>query len=330
VPRRIIFPAKGAVDIVPFDVPAPAAGQVSVRTLYSLMSIGTETTILHQQYDAGTHFAARFTFPQLKTGVQAIARVEAVGDDVAEFQPGDVIFMRMAHTSHWTLDASLCSPVPAGLDLEAACWCGLAKTAFRAAHAAPFRLGSDVLIVGAGPVGQMTVRWARAAGARRITVVDLSQLRLQLASAGGATDVHLGPLQELRTRQTRGAAGPEFELIVDTTGNPQVFADALGYARPLGKLVLLGDTGYPSRQCLTSDAMTRGLTIVATHDHQDRGGWTQRRIDDLFFKLVGDGTFRLDGLLTHRFRPDDCVAAYALATDRRHDAVGVLFDWTNG
>ena len=328
--RRIIFPAKGVVEIAPFDVPAPAAGQVSVRTLYSLMSIGTETTILHQKYDPDTHFAARFRFPQLKTGVQAIARVEAVGDDVSEFRTGDVIFMRMAHTSHWTLDASQCSPVPAGLDLEAACWCGLAKTAFRAAQAAPFQLGSDVLIVGAGPVGQMTVRWARAAGARRITVVDLSELRLRLASAGGATDVHLGPLQELRTRHAQGTPVPEFELIVDTTGNPQVFASALGFARPLGKLVLLGDTGYPSRQCLTSDAMTRGLTIVATHDHQDRGGWTQRRIDDLFFKLVGDGTFRLDGLLTHRFRPDDCVAAYALATDRRDDAVGVLFDWTHG
>lgn len=328
--RRIIFPAKGVVEIVPFDVRAPAAGEVSVRTLYSLMSIGTETTILHQKYDADTHFAARFKFPQLKTGVQAIARVEAVGDDVSEFQAGDAVFMRMAHTSHWTLAANLCSRVPAGLDLEAACWCGLAKTAFRAAHAAPFRLGSEVLIVGAGPVGQMTVRWAHAAGARRITVVDLAELRLQLASAGGATDVHLGSLLELRNRPGWDTAEPGFELIVDTTGNPQVFASALSYARPFGKLVLLGDTGYPSQQCLTSDAMTRGLTIVATHDHHDRDGWTQRRIDDLFFKLVGDGAFRLDGLLTHRFRPDDCVAAYALATDRRDEALGILFDWTQG
>jgi 2-desacetyl-2-hydroxyethyl bacteriochlorophyllide A dehydrogenase len=328
MPQRIIFPARGVVELVPFDVRPPAAGEVSVRTEYSLMSIGTETTILHQRYDPDTHFAARFRFPQLKTGVQAIARVDAVGGGVVEFRKGDVIFMRMAHTSHWTLDASQCSPVPAGLDLESACWCGLAKTAFRAAHAASFQLGSEILIVGAGPVGQMTVRWARAAGARRIAVVDLSELRLRLATAGGATDVHCGSLLDRRGRLVTDPVNGGFEMIVDTTGNPHVFASALGYARPFGKLVLLGDTGYPSRQCLTSDAMTRGLTIVATHDHHDRGGWTQRRIDDLFFKLVGDGAFRLDGLLTHRFRPEDCVAAYALATDRRDDAVGVVFDWT--
>jgi 2-desacetyl-2-hydroxyethyl bacteriochlorophyllide A dehydrogenase len=324
-PRRIIFPSKGAVSLAPFELRAPDAGEIQVRTLYSLMSIGTETTILHQKYDPGTHFAARFRFPQLKTGVQAIAVVERTGAGVSEFQPGDRIFMRMAHTSHWTLDASACSRVLDGIDLRSACWCGLAKTAFRAAHAAPFRLGGDVVIVGAGPVGQMAVRWARSAGLRRIAVVDVAQSRLAHAMHGGATETLASPLDECVDRLR---AGGSCELIVDTTGNPAVFAAAMAAADPFGRLVVLGDTGYPSRQCLTSDAMTKGLSIVATHDHHDRDGWTQRRIDELFFKLVADGSFRLDGLITHRFRPEDCVAAYALASERREDAVGVLFDWT--
>ena len=56
--RRIIFPARGAVEIVPFDLPVPMAGQVSVRTLYSLMSIGTETTIL-QSYGSVVRYLNR-------------------------------------------------------------------------------------------------------------------------------------------------------------------------------------------------------------------------------------------------------------------------------
>ena len=324
--RRIVFPSRGTVSLDPFELREPNAGEIRVRTLYSLMSIGTETTILHQKYDPDTHFAARFKFPQLKTGVQSIAVVERTGDGVSEFQTGNRIFMRMAHTSHWTLDAALCSRVPDGVDLRSACWCGLAKTAFRAAHAAPFRLGGTVVIVGAGPVGQMTVRWARSAGLRRITVVDLAESRLAHAVRGGATETLLGPLHECVERLR---AGGGCELIVDTTGNPSVFAAALAAADPFARLVVLGDTGYPSRQCLTSDAMTKGLSIVATHDHHDRDGWTQRRIDELFFKLVVDGSFRLDGLITHRFKPEDCVAAYALASDRREEAVGVLFDWTD-
>jgi 2-desacetyl-2-hydroxyethyl bacteriochlorophyllide A dehydrogenase len=325
--RRIVFTAPGEVTLQSFELRAPGDGEVRVRSLHSLMSIGTELTILHGRYDPGTHFAARFGFPQLKTGVQTVAEVEAVGDGVTEFAPGDRIFMRMGHTSHWTLEAAACSPVPREVDSKTACWCGLAKTAFRAAHAAPFELGGAVLIIGAGPVGQMAIRWARAAGMRRIDVADLADLRLELADRGGATARHRGSLAELRAELLAGTAGEGFGLIVDTTGNPAVFAEALGVAARLGRLVLLGDTGYPSRQCLTSDVMTKGLTVVATHDHQDRGGWTQRRIDELFFELVCDGRFQLDGLITREFRPDDCIEAYALVTQRREEVVGVLFDW---
>ena len=326
--RRIIFPARGQVGLDPFEPRAPDAGEIRVRSLYSLMSIGTETIILHARYEPGTHFAARFSFPQLKTGVQTVAVVEAVGEGVQEFAIGVRVFMRMAHTSHWTLPAAQCSPVPADIDPKLACWCGLAKTAFRAAHAAPFALGGNVLIVGAGPVGQMALRWAHTAGMQTIAVADLAPLRLELAAAGGATYCSEGPLAATRAPLLAAAGRDGYDVVVDTTGNPAVFAEALGLVAPFGKLVLLGDTGYPSRQTLTSDVMTRGLTIVATHDHHDRGGWTQRRIDALFFQHARSGTFPLAGLITHEFRPEDCGQAYALATEQRDRAVGILFDWT--
>ncbi len=162
--RRIIFPEKGAVALETFDLPVLSAGHIRIRTRYSLMSIGTETTILHQRYDPGTHFARMFSFPQLQTGVQAIGEVEAVHSTVSEFKPGEFVFMRMAHGSHQVLPADRCSAVPAGIDLKSACWCGLAKTAFRAAWAGRFEAGAHVLIVGAGPVGQMALRWATASG----------------------------------------------------------------------------------------------------------------------------------------------------------------------
>jgi 2-desacetyl-2-hydroxyethyl bacteriochlorophyllide A dehydrogenase len=328
MPRRIIFPEKGRVRFEPFEPRAPGDGEVRVCSQYSLMSIGTETTILHAKYDPGTHFAARFSFPQLKTGVQTIATIDALGAGVTEFKTGERIFMRMGHTSHWTLPAAQCSPVPGDIDVKNACWCGLAKTAFRAAHVAPFALGGNVLIVGAGPVGQMALRWAKSAGVEKIAVADLGALRLQLAARGGATHCFQGPLTELTDALLACSGRNGFDVVVDTTGNAAVFSQGLGVVGTFGKLVLLGDTGYPAKQCLTSDMMTKGLTVVATHDHHDRGGWTQRRVDALFFKLVRDGAFPLDGLITHEFSPAACEEAYALASNRREEAIGVLFDWT--
>ena len=325
--RRIVFPERGKVALLNFEPRAPEAGEVQVRSRYSLVSIGTETTILHAKYATDTHFAQRFSFPQMKTGVQSVAVVETVGSGVSEFAAGDSVFMRMGHTSHWTLDAALCSPVPALPDLKPACWCGLAKTAFRAAHMAPFTLGGQALIIGAGPVGQMALRWAKASGMRSIVVVDTPPLRLALAGRGGATALIAGELDAARERLLE-LSGGGFEIVVDTTGNATVFGQALGVVAQYGKLVLLGDTGFPAQQHLSSDMMTRGLTVVAVHDHHDRGGWTQRRIDALFFKLLQDGSFPLEGLITHEFAPEACEDAYELAPERRAEAVGIVFDWT--
>ncbi|MGH8035524.1 MAG: hypothetical protein ACREO9_09885, partial [Lysobacterales bacterium] len=117
-------------------------------------------------------------------------------------------------------------------------------------------------------------------------------------------------------------------LVIDTTGNPSVFSSALSAASMFGKVVLLGDTGFPGEQCLTSDVMTKGLTIQATHDSHDRDGWTQRRIDSHFFTCVKDGRFDLSGLITHEFAPEACATAYAMAEQQREQVMGILFDWT--
>ena len=329
MPRRIIFPARGQVALQDFELPDPGPEEIRVRTLYSLMSIGTENIILNQQYDPGTHFAKIFSFPQLKTGVQAVAEVEQTGSGVADFEVGDHIYMRMAHGSHQVLAAGNCSHIPDGIDLKQACWAGLAKTAYRAAWAGRFEPGQHILVIGAGPVGQMAIRWASNSGADSIAVVDLSPIRLEHAKRGGATQTFNAPiadcLDDIQAINT--GAGPS--IVVDVTGNAAVFQYALAAAAKFGKVILLGDTGYPSQQCLSSDVMTKGLTIQATHDSHDRDGWTQRRIDELFYNHVLSGDFNLDGLITHEFLPQDCVQAYALANQQREQVMGILFDWSD-
>lgn len=328
MPKRIVFPKKGRVELQEFDLPDVGPADIQVRTLYSLMSIGTETTILHQEYAPGTHYDRIFSFPQLKTGVQAIAQVESIGAEVKDFQIGDRIYMRMAHGSHQVMPEALCSPVPDGIDLKSGCWCGLAKTAYRAAWAGRFESGGSVLIIGAGPVGQMTIRWASAMGVSELVVADLSAMRLDHARCGGATGVLHGSIDEFEHDISSMDNGEGPPLVVDTTGSPAVFALALAAAGHFGKVLILGDSGFPGKQCLTSDVMTKGLTIQATHDSHDVDGWTQRRIDALFFDLVGQGKFDLTKLITHEFSPTECADAYALASEHREQAVGILYDWT--
>lgn len=327
--RRIIFPNPGEVTLEGYELEAPAPDDLLIRTLYSLMSIGTETTILHRRYAPDSHFARMFSFPQLQTGVQAVGVVEQAGAEQSDFNAGDLVYMRMAHGSHQVQAASQCSPIPTGIDLKLACWAGLAKTAYRAAWAGEFGSDQDVLIIGAGPVGQMLTRWASVMQCPQITVVDISPYRLAHATAGGATKVLQGDisnhLQEIQT--LNNGNGPS--LVIDITGSAKVFQSALAAAGKFAKVIVLGDTGHPQQQCLSSDVMTKGLTIQATHDSHDLDGWTERRVDELFFSLVASGRFELQNLISHTFLPQSCAQAYQLADTERETTMGILFDWTD-
>jgi 2-desacetyl-2-hydroxyethyl bacteriochlorophyllide A dehydrogenase len=327
VPGRLVFVEKQRVELEPCALVPPETGQVLVRSAYTLMSTGTECIVFNREFEPGTIFeawAGRFPF---EPGYLVAGRVEELGAGVSAFAPGDPVFLRRTHASHHTVDVEACTRLPRGLDLRDAAWCGLAKIAFRGAHAAGFAAGGRVVIVGAGPIGQMLVRWARASGMETIAVVDPAPLRLELARRGGATAVIARPLAEAGDALRPLFGGRRPELVVDTTGNAAVFPDALRALARFGKLVLLGDTGRPSEQRLTHDVIGKGLTIVGVHDLHDRDGWDERKIHRAWLALVGSGRFPLDGLITHEFAPNDCVAAYALANARRSDTLGIAFNW---
>ncbi len=328
MPQRIVFPEPGKVELRSFELPRPGPQDLQLRTLHSLVSIGTECTLLHQRYERPSHFSKMFSFPQLKTGVQAVARIEAIGAEVRGFSIGQPVYIRQAHCSHATLPSKDCSPIPAGADLRQASWAGLAKTAYRAAWAGRFGPGQNVLIIGAGPVGQMAVRWAHVMKAESITLVDPCQSRLDMAALGGRVRGLCGEAAQCQEALAEIADGQGASGVVDSTGHPEVLGDALNAAGRYGKVILLGDTGYPSQQHLNSAMMSKGLTLQAVHESHDIDGWTQERIDSLFFDHLVSGQFQLQGLITHEFMPEDFERVYETACGDPRDVMGLLIGWS--
>lgn len=324
--RRLVMPAKREVTLEEFELTRPLPGEVRVRTLCSLMSTGTELTVFNQRFAPGTHWEMYAQLPH-RPGYTVIAEVEAVGPEVDWPPVGQRVAIRRSHASHHILPPAACSPVPGQLDSRDAAWFALAKIAFRGAQAADYRLGDRVMVIGAGPIGQMSVRWARAAGAWPITVVDGVEERLELARRGGATTVIGKPIGQLLDEGGLSDEAERPTVVIDTTGNPAVFTDALRVAAKFGRVVILGDTGMPHEQHLTSDFIRKGLTLVGAHDMQVRNGWKERQIDDLFFAFATSGRFDVGGLISHTFQPEEYAQAYDLADARRGQTMGILFDW---
>jgi 2-desacetyl-2-hydroxyethyl bacteriochlorophyllide A dehydrogenase len=327
---RIVFPEPRRVALESFDPPPVERGMVAVRARYTLMSAGTENIIFNRRYAPGTHWDAWVRYP-MYPGYAGVGEVVEAGPDVDDLTPGTVVAARFTHASDHVVSAQQCVAVPEHIDTAAVPWFALAKIAFMGARAGGYRLGSRVLVVGAGPIGQMSVRWASAAGARAVIAVDTERQRLALATAGGATAIVALPAGECRAEIERLTGGALADVVVDSTGSADVFAHCLGLAAHGGKVVVLGDTGSPAEQHLTSDVITQGLSIVGAHDSHSMlvPAWDgDRSIHELFFDLVTSGRFNLGGLNTHTFEPSARAEAYALANERLGDTMGILFDWS--
>lgn len=324
--RRLVFPEKQSVLIETFDPGLPGKGQVRVRTHLSLMSTGTENIVFNRLFDPGTNWDNWVKYP-FYPGYTAVGVVEALGEGVDKLRVGDRVAYRFGHQSHAVGDAASCYPIPESLPFEQAVWFALAKIAFHGAKAAGYRLGDRLLIIGAGPIGQMSVRWARAAGAAEILVVDTAVHRMPLAKAGGATATITAPIDQAREAILEAGGGELPRVVIDSTGNAAVFAAALGLAADHGRVVILGDTGQPTLQTLTTDVINRGLTIVGAHDTHNTPEWNDSTITRLFNDLAVTGRFPLEGLTSHVFKPDQCAEAYATANRERASTMGILFDW---
>ena len=319
--EAVVFPQPGKVELCEVELPELGPGQLLVRTRVSLISTGTEGIVYNGGFAPGTHWDQWFSYPH-RPGYSLVGEVIDVGNEVTGFHPGDRVVALLGHASHHVADASLCTRVPDGVSDEDAAWFAIAKVGFVGVEAAHVRLGSSALVVGAGPIGQLAVRWLACSGAADVTVVQRSgRLRLALARAGGATAV----LQQDLADGLEGIARPD--SIIDCTASPSVLTHALAAVADRGRVVVVGDVGDPSEQRLSSDLLVRGLTVVGAHGRHllGEGEHAMRR---LFFSLVASGRFAgMSDLVTHTFTPPDCAEAYALIDSDRSNTMGVLFDW---
>lgn len=325
-PRRLVFSGKQQVGLESFELPELKSTEVKLRTRLSLMSTGTENIVFNRLFDPGTNWDGWVQYP-FYPGYTAVGEVEEVGSAVTTLQVGDRVASRISHRSHAVVDEDECYPIPASLPDESAVWFALAKIAFRGAQVANYEMGDRVLIIGAGPIGQMSIRWARAAGVASITVVDAVPDRMAMAKAGGAAHLLATPIQSAKDALLEANRGKLPRVVVDSTGNAQVFSAALALAADRGRVVILGDTGQPTHQALTGDVINRGLTISGAHDMHDTAEWNNATISELFFTLAADGRFSLEGLNTHHFSPEESAEAYEIANRERAKTMGIVFDW---
>jgi len=189
--------------------------------------------------------------------------------------------------------------------------------AVHAVRIAQLWTGANLLILGAGAIGLMTLQAARAMGAGRVMISDLLQNRLDLAVELGADEV-INPRTTDLALVLEEAFGPQrADVIIECVGVASTVRDAIRVARKGTRIVLAGvfEQEMPVNLGLVQD---RELELVGILMY----------VNDDFptaLELIRDGKVKVEPLITHRFSLNQAVQAFATA-DSRKGALKVLIE----
>jgi NADPH:quinone reductase-like Zn-dependent oxidoreductase len=171
-------------------------------------------------------------------GMDVAGVVEAVGNQVTRFQPGDEVFGTCggAFAEYASVREDLLSAKPSNLTFEQAAGVPTsAFTALQALRAGGIQSGQKVLIVGAsGGVGMFAVQIAKSFGADVTGVCSTG--KMDIVRSIGADHV----IDYTRDDFTR--SGRQFDLMLDMGGNRSL-STLRRALTPRGTLVLVGGEG---------------------------------------------------------------------------------------
>lgn len=254
----------GKRDLRLDDVPEPEAGPGEVKLEVHFCGIcGSD---LHDYVDGPTLLPVNKPHPQtgklapVTAGHEFSARVVALGAGVSGFAPGDRVAVRPtlpcykcrycregryiqctvlaaigaaadgAFARYVTVREDCLCPLPDQVSSEAGAYAEPLACAVRAVRRSGLEPGASVALIGAGPIGLLTMQVAFACGAHAVHVFETVPGRRELALSLGATSAH-DPRENSPARTIAALTrGQRADLVFECAGSCEAMtlADALG------------------------------------------------------------------------------------------------------
>ncbi|EPS64701.1 hypothetical protein M569_10079, partial [Genlisea aurea] len=218
--------------------------------------------------------------------------------------------------------ADLCFKLPDNVSLEEGAMCEPLSVGVHACRRANVGPETNVLVVGAGPIGLVTMLSARAFGAPRIVVVDVDDHRLSVAKGVGAdATVRVSSKREdlaEEIEEVKKAMGGGIHRSFDCAGLSKTMRMGLGATASGGKVCLVG-LGHSEMKVPLPSAAVREVDIVGIFRYKNT--WP------LCIEFLRSGKVDVKPLITHRFGFSQAEVEEAFETSARGgDAIKVMFN----
>jgi len=298
------FGGSDVLSIEDDDIGAPGPGEVLLDQ--KGMALHYADTMLRE----GKYFLK----PELPAvvGLDGAGVIEAVGDGVTDFKPGDTacyMFNLGAYAEKRVIAADALMPVPDGIDPK-----NLAGTFLRGMTAQyllrqTYRVqsGDTVLVhTAAGGMGTLLCQWAKALGATVIGTVG-SDDKKAVAAASGAAHVVNSRTEDIAAAVNDITGGEGVAAVYDGIGK-DVWDANVAALRPTGYLVNYGHMSGPLDPIDPMQLNSKSLFFAKVSlPHFMRTPEAKRAMAEDVFAAIADGI--LDISVSREYALDDIVQA---------------------
>lgn len=260
----------GHLELAEVPMPACDAKRILVRNVASLISIGTERSMIElgrkslvgkarSRPDLVRRFmekasneglvksfksAMRRLNDAIPLGYSCAGEVEEVGTDIRDFSPGDLVACIggafACHAEYVTVPENLCAKIPEGVSMEEAAFGMLGIIAMHALRCANLRPGERVAVVGLGLLGLILVQLLSTYGFQ-VIATDLDERKCGLCQKLGS-EYCIPPANEFvkACEKITGGMGIDAVILAVATSSKKPVHDAIAISRFGGRIVAMG------------------------------------------------------------------------------------------
>ena len=295
---------REAFEVEEVEIPSIAPDEVLVRVVVS----GVCASELEPWMEGPPEDEVRYP------GHEVSGVVTEVGADVDSIAVGDrvgVWVTERGFAEYVAVKAAYCFPAGDG-PLDEALAEPIACAA-NAVEAADVRLGDDVVVIGAGFMGNLVQNLVALRGVRQLMVADARPDALERAAKLGATrvvDVTRESLPDVVRSLTEGRGA---DITFECTGTQAALSTTGNTTRMSGKIAIVGYHQGQARTIPLAHWNWMAFTIVNAHFREVS---TIMRGMSIGMRVLAAGELSMTGLVTHRFPLDKINDAFATLRDK--------------
>lgn len=334
-----VMTAPGVIEIIEAPVPEIGDGQALIR-IEKIGICGSDVHVFHGQHP--------FTKYPVTQGHEVSGVVEKVGGGVKDLRPGQKVtiepqlvcgkchpcrhgkynlceelrvmgFQAPGTAAHYfAVDAAKVTPLPDSFSLEDGAMIEPLAVAVHAVKQAGDVKGKDVVVIGAGPIGNLVAQTAKGMGARKVMITDVSDFRLDIARQCGIDEVVNTTKEPFGEAMVRVFGPDKADLIYDCAGNNTTMGDAIAHARKGSTIILVA---------VFAGMATIDLAVANDHELEIKSTMMYRHEDYLdAIRLVEQDRINLRVLVSKRFPFRQYQDAYRYIDEHREQTMKVLIN----